>query len=794
MIPGSANPLLLADAGYQIQRSLRFRSSASAYLARTPAVAGNRTTWTWSGWVKRGLLGGNSGGNAQYLFSAVTDNNNYGGVFFDPDGTLYVRDVTGGSVAWVVRPTQVFRDPSSWYHLVVSVNTTQTTAANRVVIYANGVQVTALSSASYPAQNATTYWNNNIVSAVGNFANNSNSTWFDGYLSEINFIDGLALTPSSFGEISPVTGQWQAKKYAGTYGTNGFYLPFTDNSAATATAIGADKSGNGNNWTPNNISLTAGASYDSMLDVPLGAGGSAGNGLGNYAVLNPILQNAWWAGPNRGSISNGNLTLSQNNGTAFSTFDVSTTGKWYLEGTVTSYGQATNASQFIVSARARSTYEISYLATGQKQVNGVNSAYGSSWTTGDVIGIAIDPANNQVTFYKNNVSQGAVSNTFPSETVLVGYYAEASGTDTLNFNFGQRPWAYTPPTGFKALHTGNLPDPVIKLPAQYMAATTYTGNGATQAITGMGFAPDLVWTKARSSVISHGLFDTVRGAGKAVFSNVTNAEFDYGTTTAGELYQFTSDGFNLGSSGNFNANGVTYVGWQWKANGAAVANNAGSITSQVSAGVAQGFSVVTYTGTGANATVGHGLGVAPKIMFYKARSTTSDWLVLNRISGSMQYGYLNQTAAFGTAGQALPTSTVMSLGGGAPENASGQTYVAYCFSEVAGYSKFGSYVGNGSADGPFVYCGFRPRYVMGKSTSAVGEWRIFDTARDSFNAAQSELFANLSNAETTNVAYSTDILSNGFKPRNTNTGLNDAGVTYIFMAFAEAPFKNSLAR
>ena len=377
---------------------------------------------------------------------------------------------------------------------------------------------------------------------------------------------------------------------------------------------------------------------------------------------------------------------------------------------------------------------------------------------------------------------------------------EVGATPGVNiFNFGQRAFAYTAPSGFKALCTQNLPTPTIGATSttqanDYMNVVLYTGNGSTQSITGVGFQPDFSWLKARSSAISHGLFDAVRGAGKALFSNATNAEFNYGTTTSGELYQFTSDGFNLGSFGNFNANGVTYVAWNWKANGAGSSNTAGTITSTVSASTTSGFSIVTYTGTGANATVGHGLGVAPDMVIAKLRSNTSNWPIYHRSLDAGKVVWLDLTDAQTTSVSynGAPTSSIINLGTAGGTNTSSGTHVIYAFAAVAGYSAFGSYVGNSSADGPFVYLGFRPAYIMVKRFTSTGIWEIIDAKRDPYNAADKSLRANASDAEATGVGP-IDFLSNGFKLRGTGGNTNDSG-TYLYAAFAENPFKYSLAR
>jgi hypothetical protein len=382
----------------------------------------------------------------------------------------------------------------------------------------------------------------------------------------------------------------------------------------------------------------------------------------------------------------------------------------------------------------------------------------------------------------------------------------ARGTTTFagTINFGQRPFTYTPPTGFVALNTQNLPTPTISNGANYMAATTYTGTGATQtisnAVNGVSFQPDLVWAKSRNAVESNRLIDSVRGATKVVYSNLTNAE----TTEATGLTAFGSSGFTLGS-GSPNTSAVTYVGWQWNAGGSTVTNTSGSISAQVRANATSGFSVVTFVNaSGTNqATVGHGLGVAPRLIIAKNRDTSANnWAVFHAsvCDTTSKFLKLNTTDAIATFstvwGAALPTSTVFGVTGTGIAAAS-VNMVAYCFSEVAGYSKFGSYTGNGSADGPFVFCGFRPRWVMIKCSSSGGagfEWELVDTSRNTSNVTNLVLYANLSDAEATATTATLDITSNGFKLRGAANIINASSATYIFSAFAENPFKNSLAR
>jgi hypothetical protein len=782
---------------------VRLRSSASAYFNRTPASAGNRKTWTWSGWVKRGKLGTN-----QILFGSTGGSTSQGGIRLLSD-YIDVYEFNGTSDVYYVDTTPVYRDPAAWYHIVVALDTTQATSTNRVKIWVNGVQITSFQSSLYPTLNYDGYVNSANVAGIGANYNGSWIQYFDGYLTEVNFIDGQALTPSSFGTTNAITGVWQPAKYTGTYGTNGFYLNFSDNSSNTATTIGKDYSGNGNNWTPNNISVTAGSTYDSMTDVPTLTSATAAN----YCVVNPLDKGTGL------NITNGNLQHTADSSgnwyQARCTFAFPATGKFYWELT---FNAGTNSwcscsiapsTTSLTMGWGPSTYANVYGMTldGTLYTNNTSTgSYGSSFALGDVFMVAFDRDNSKIYFGKNGTwfnSSNPVTQTNPAAsgiTTSVNLFPFVGGVNSSGgaSNWGQQPFVYTPPTGYVALNTFNLPDSTIKNGAGYMAATTYTGNGGTlavsNAVNGVSFQPDLVWIKMRSGAAGNELFDSIRGANIVLYSNATNAEANVGTMST-----FGSGGFTAvyqAADVSTNNSGSTFVGWQWKAGGTSSSNTNGSITSTVSVGATQGFSVVTYTGTGANATVGHGLGVAPSMMIIKNRASVTNWIVYSNVIGAANFLNLNLTnasaAATTTFNSTAPTSSVFSIGTSTGVNASGSSHVAYCFAAVAGYSAFGSYTGNGSTDGPFVYLGFRPRYVMVKNTGGAAQWYIYDTARDTYNIATNGLFASSSQAETA-IAW-VDFLSNGFKLRGTSTDFNGSGTTYIYACFAENPFKNALAR
>jgi hypothetical protein len=778
------NPLLLPDEGYNISRSVRLRSSASGYFTRTPGSSSGQQTFTISAWLKRGALS-----SQQVAFGINSASTNIFTVAFLSGDTFRVFGRNSGSDVLNITTTAVYRDPSSWYHIVVAIDTTQATAANRARLYVNGVEVTAFGTATYPSQNTSLAWNSS--SYAHDIGRESTGNYFDGYLTEINHISGSQLTPSSFGETDVLTGVWKPKKYTGTYGTNGFFLNFSDNSNNTAATIGKDYSGNGNNWTPNNISVTSGTTYDSMLDVPT-QWADGGNGRGNYAVLNPLNTQS------TATLAGGNLNLttpSTSYGMSFSTIGVSS-GKYYWEVTVTSItaGAGIGINKETVALTqymGQSADSYCYINTGEKYNNNTTTVYGATYTTNDVIGVAFDSDAGTLTFYKNNTSQGTAFSSLTGVFFPAVSDQSNGSASSLSINFGQRPFAYTPPSGFKALNTLNLPAPTILKGNQYFDALTWSGaGGSSRSITGLAFQPDLVWGKVRNTTYGHMLFDSARGAGslKELGTNVTGAEGYASSNQYGYLSAFNSDGFTVTAGTDasipnayWNQSGNTYVGWQWKE------------------GATQGFDIVTYTGNGTSQNISHSLGVAPKMIITKPRSNGTDgWAVYHASIGAGGALQLETTVATQVTGiywnSTAPTSSVFSVGSANRTNGSGYSMVAYLFSEVAGFSRFGSYTGNGSADGPFVFLGLRARYLLIKRTDSTGSWYVYDTARKTYNTMNEWLQPNTSDAENSGTTWEFDILSNGFKVRNSGAFSNASGATYIYAAFAENPFKNALAR
>jgi hypothetical protein len=533
-----------------------------------------------------------------------------------------------------------------------------------------------------------------------------------------------------------------------------------------------------------------------------------------YCTLNPL--------------DNGGLTLVEGNlgfslvsagnwRTARGTFFFPS-GKWYWEVTANTYVSGGVPWGFgVADATASLTTDIGsnaggwvYESNGNKKNNNSSVSYGSSWSTGAIIGVALDLDNGTLVFYRNGVSQGTAYTGLAGKSLspIVGLYpGETSGTAYVNF--GQKPFKFPPPAGFQPLALANTPRPTIVRPDQFMGVTTYTGTGAARSIN-TGFKPDFVWLKSRSSgSYSHNLYDAVRGATKILYSDSTSSE----NTDANGLTAFNSDGFSLGSTAATNESSTTYVAWAWKAGGnsntfnindvgyataSAAGLTAGTITpTGASVNTKSGFSIVKWNGSGSSGTLSHGLGNTPGLILLKGTSSgegSNNWRTYHSALGTSPSNtlFLNLTNASSSNTErisAVGTNTFTLSSGGSGVNESGQSYISYLWAEVPGFSKFGSYTGNGSTDGPMVITGFRPRWIMYKAaTGTTYNWGIYDTERDKFNGAVQNLAPNASDIDTNYGVYM-DILSNGFKVRAVGN-LNESGSTYIYAAFAETPTQN----
>ena len=696
--------------GYTINQSLRFNDNDSAYLNRTAGTATSNDIGTFSFWTKRGNLGG---GNS--FFSNHSDANNRTYIGFDAD-TITMFGKISGSANVELLTTPVFRDPGAWYHIVIAVDVTQSSASNRVKIYVNGTQITDFGTATYPAQNTDLPLFSKTNHQVGAFFSSSIGDYYDGYFAEYYYIDGQQLTPSSFAETNSDTNQWEAIEYDGSYGDNGFYLKFQDSSA-----LGDDSSGNTNDFTVNNLVAT-----DQVLDSP----------SNNFCVLNPIDTNT------SGTLSDGNLVTS---GNARVTMQPAS-GQWYYE----KDGSGVSVSGAFNPSLTSGTYN-----------------FGSSGTGG----------------YSDGNGKGNFDNAVPS-----GYLAVCS--DNLSASIAD--------------------------PTAHFDTKLYTGTGSELAVTGLNFSPDFTWIKTRQLTYNHRVFDSVRGVTKELFPNTTGAE----GTEAQSLKSFDSDGFTLGTDDGVNPSSSNMVSWNWKAAASNTSVSAGSIdgTNPTYACTRRtnsdaGFSIVSYTATGgSSATVAHGLSQAPELIICKNRSATFGWATYNAVSGADFTLFLNTTAAVASDSNTFPdapSSTIFNLGAssaanGRPSNT--DSMIAYCWHSVEGYSKIGSYTGNSSADGSFVYTGFRPAFIFIKRISSAGSnsyivdnrrigYNSFDTSTD--NGSNKYLWPDSNAAEgngTSAKGTGIDLLSNGFKFRGNSSDYNASGNTYLYLAFAESPFKTSNAR
>ena len=785
---GNASRLFLSGAVLS-NRSLRFNSSDTTNLTRTFSSSGNRQSWTWSGWVKRSAL---VASERQVLFGGYGANSDTEWLEFgfgqnnETDDSVYMTtsSTSQGSTA-------VFRDVAAWYHYLVNYD------GSNLKIYINNVLTLTKSLTGDRGINGN--WSHTIGKSPANTIR-----WFNGYLTDVYFVDGSTLTPSSFGAADS-NGVWQRSTYSGSYGTNGFHiLDFANNET-----IGSDTSGNGNTFTANNFSTTAGSGNDVLFDFPTNDtvntdSGAGGEVTGNYATWSPL------AAQRSGSVtlSNGNLdtTCGSTRTSTMSTFPL--TGKTYWEVT---FGSGANNTVGMTEATGFNT--LANDNSGLKYVGYQSYSYGWNQTegvlynasnnlssspgavsNGNVVGWAYDADNNTLKLYKNGVLQHTQTNIADAQ-----YFPAITHSDngaTASVNFGQREFAYAAPDGYKALCTTSLPTPTVADGSDHFETSIWTvpSGSANTTISGLSFAPDLLITKNRSQSYEGSVYDTVRGDDKylKLFSSSGNAA----ESTAATRVNLTSDGFVL-EADNDNSNytaGSNSVGWTWNAGTSTVSNTDGDVTSQVRVNQTAGISIVSWTnpssGSGAF-TVGHSLGTSPSLVIIKSRSNSGNWNTFHSSvsTDTSKYLSLNSTDAVqsysGLWGSALPTNSVFGLGNNFRD---GYTMIAYCISPVSGFSAVGSYTGNQSTDGTFVPLPFKPAFVMLKHTQTNGyDWAINDAARNTNNPASNGLFPSSTAVESS--SRHVDLLSNGFKLRNNTPIYNQSGIVYAYLAFAENPFQ-----
>ena len=764
-----------ALGGIEIEKSLRFEESDNTYLSASPTF--NTKKYTFSVWVKpvkKGggcLLGYNSVGNNRQTFS-------YG----DYEGVWANQLRKGGSTQSQYDTIAYFRDMTSWYHVVYVWDTDNGTQADRFIVYVNNVRQ-SMNQYTGTSSGVTGYIGDGSTINIGKSTDGYSKARF--YLADYHLIDGQAYDASYFGFTDAQTGQWRPKKYTGSYGSGGFHLEFKDTSN-----LGKDTSGNANNWTANNFSVSAGYGNDSLEDTP----------TNNFCVMNGEGDN------DNITCTNGGLQLTQANTSVGCRIRGThamppNTGKYYYEmeiQTGASYNFGMKGIERLGSHTSGNDGRISYYGyNGNKSDESGASSYGASYVAGDTVAILYDSDSGEVYFYKNGTSQGLAFTGVNDRTYLPFVYLDNYGTNpVVHMNFGQRPFKYTQPTGSQKLSSKNLATPVpagIVKPQRHFGVLSWSGNDGSQTIDGLEFTPDFVWVKARRSGEHHFFTDIIRGAGHRLQSSSQAVESD----RSSEFTSFVRGGFTIaGTHNEINGGGVNIIGMCWKAGGAAVANSDGSIASQVSANQEAGFSIVTWTGNATSgATVGHGLGEAPACIFLKGRNFEDHWAVYHKGIGTSlsdsnrKLIKLNDEGVYQTStgywNDTSPTSSVFSLGNDQRTNKNTGTFVAYCWTEIPGYSKFGGYTGNGSTHGTYVSLGFRPAFLVIRRTDSGNNWRTFDSTRSTYNEVDKRLYLDTNNDEST--GSDIDFLSDGFKLRNTDNGMNTSSGTYLYMAWAEEP-------
>jgi len=818
-----------ADTTYTVDRSLRFNKSDSMYLERTPSSTGNQKVWTWSAWFKRTLL--HDTGGTTYLFSCnnVSGNDGIAAIYINNDKINTYFDTSGSNPYGAVND-RLYRDVGAWMHIVWQVDAANTSQR----IWINGVEET-LNSGNNPPDFAYGMNQSGIKMFLGRDGD-WGSDHSNIYFAEVHFSDGNKYEASDFAETNSETGQWVPKSPSITYGTNGYYLNFSDNSGTTATTLGKDSSGNSNNFTPTNFSVSTGLGNDSMKDTP----------TNNFATFNPLLKVASSSAYTNGALEfAASSTGQKRTGSTFA----HDSGKWYAEFRLDSYSSASGSYPYIGVApnnvtepgSGESNTWIGYIGTA---VNSAGAAYkdgssitgGFSYAAGDIIGMALDVDNLLVYFYKNGTIQNSgtgyaiTANTDKGYQFNVSLYA-SSGKWAANFGGigigsnsdanGHGNFTYAVPSGYLAECTANLPEPSIALPNKHFGTLLYSAGSSNGTFTftdsdAVDFFPDFTWIKCRDASEKHFLMDAIRGNvdidsasdSKWLISNTNEVEGNGGGHLDGATVSSVQNGIKIVEtsigSGEIYFTNRNYVTWNWNAGGSTVTNNDGATASQVRANTSAGFSIVTYTGTGdTSETYGHGLGVKPDCIIVKCRNTAGqDWVMYHKdlnggSSPAERVLKLNTTAAEADLGDVWydtePTSSVFTVGDEYMVNGSSSlNYVAYCFSGVAGYSKFGSYKGNGSSDGTFVSLGFKPAFLILKGADNVDNWFTIDNKRDTSNVCDTLLRPNTNETDFTFTTL--DFLSNGFKIRSDNSAFNTNGNTYIYLAFAESPFRNARAR
>ena len=808
--PFGASQFMYASGGFypfEITNSLRLDYVSQSRLKMTPSSSPTSAQkFTMSYWLKRTQISasntrtyflyapysGGDGSNESHC--SFDDNNGNGGSF-----RIYDSGTSRGSLVSVSK----FRDSGAWVNIVCAVDTTQGTAGDRVKLYINGVQSSF--TGTQPAQDVTWGWNGTTEHCFGSYRDSSGS-FGDYYVADFNMIDGQQLAASSFGEFK--SDIWVPKDTSGlTFGTNGVRLEFKQTgTSADSSGIGADTSGNDHHFSVTNLSA-----HDVVSDSP----------TNNFCTMNSVDTD-----PDV-TFSEGNLKLAVGSspvGGVRGTFGL-TSGKWYWEVFNNDTGNGVGIGVFGRTAAITAWPSIvsgTLYITALKNVNGTESSYGATYTDDDIIGVALNCDDGEITFYKNNASQGTLS-TIPTTSFPAWADGATSASATATVNFGQDSsfagaataqnntdgngigdFYYAPPTGFLALCTSNLSAPAATIdpnqggsPQDYFHTKLYTGNGSTQSITGVGFQPNFTWIKNRGQHDDHALTDSVRGVTKELSSDNTDAEI----TNADGLTAFGADGFSLGDDDIYNTSSESYVSWNWKAETAfsndASATGVGALDSAGTINTDVGFAIIGYTGTGSATTIAHGLGKKPQFIIAKNREGSDNWRCYAESIGAGKRLQLHDNSAEGSSSSTWnntePTTAVFSVGSADETNHSSEDMIAYLFTSIDGYSSIGEYKGNNDDNGTFVYTGFRPAFILIKRTSSSGDWLIYDSKRDGGNGNNAVLYPAEDIDEENQASRRIDILSNGFKPRTSNSNLNGSS-DYFYYAIAAQPFKYSNGR
>ena len=796
-----------ALGGKKIEKSLTFDENNQTTLICNLGSSGdatNRKKTTLSFWIK--LLRPKQGRGVITAAASGTGASATGTRFhLNSDGTWKFATQVSNSTVWAIDSDRIYTDTNAWYHVVMQLDTTQSTASNRVKIYVNGNQDTTFSG-SYPSQNYDDYWsfgNWRIGDYGGDYGYYYGSRFM---IADMYLLDGQSLDPTYFAFTETQTGIWTPKDYTGTFGDHGFHLEFKDDSAATATTMGKDTSGNANNFTPSNFSAS-GDGKSIKTDTP----------TNNKPIINGLLN--WTYDANGDTLREGNLKLTGSQGWKnISTFKIDGTEKLYYEFVNTSAGgwqllgiilmdkgDLSNPSNALSDSRIYgfASTQATYFGGSYTSTSDV-----PGWSNNDVMSIKYEKG--ILRLYKNGALATAAATGIDQTKEIYAYIANDNTSATGYVRFDKDSWTQSANAGVD--YTWQLSEgrsrvnPTLIRPKKFFDTITYTGNGATEhPITGLEFKPDMIWVKNRSATNNHAMVNSVVGRAKGLYPDSNSAEFN--SSTGRDVASFDISGFTVGEpeqASSTNNNGSNIVAWCWKAGGSStVTNNDGNNTSQVSVNAEAGFSILTYTGNGtnnSNITMGHGLGKKPGWVIIKNRDSTADFVTwITGIGGSADDNQknlgLNVTSSAGqnsdqfryTDSSVIAVRSTDSTNGKVNKN--GDNYVAFCWIEIPGYSKFGIYTGNGSTDGPTVDLGFRPAYILLKRADGSAPWRIFDNKRpdiSEYNNNTYRLHADDTTVENTGVPYM-DFLSNGFKIKDNGSYINGSGNDYVYATFAAQP-------